>query len=220
MSDRHSQEIGGTIGGMAGALAVAGPGAVFGSAIVLTLGALALYVGAMAWRTMDSWLPFLVVGLSLAGIWLAHVKLWVPHMRMRWARSLTALLVLAVLAVIEGGTGGLGLAIGRATGVNPEEVLYRDFGVPLPDSMVSAFESDRRLREEKAACAVSKAAGKPFDGTDEGLNMTYYCANQMTADERRRACLKYLESHERWPDMFSAAVCQRAGVQEPRKPRR
>lgn len=207
MGDRHSAEIGATTTGLVMAAGAAGPGAVFGMAFLITSAAVALFVGKLAYDTSASWVPVAVLLAGLAGAWACHRKLWRPIMPRTAARVLTGVLAAGMLMTYEAGTAVGGIALGRATGFNPEAALM-DAGFRLTGAMEQRIETERERVTRTGKCGEHKASGKLFAGTVESVNLAAWCSGYLPVADIRQACGEFTARNGRRDKAYDDFFCR------------
>ncbi len=103
------------------------------------------------------------------------------------ARVLTGVLMSGMLPAYEAGTAVGGIAMGRATGFNPEAALM-DAGFRLTGAMEQRIEGERERVTRTGKCGEHKASGRLFAGTGESVDLAAWCSGYLPVADILHAC--------------------------------
>lgn len=100
----------------------------------------------------------------IAAAFAGHRWIWGPLVDRRRARTITAGILVASLALAEASVGIVGLAFGKVTGFNPRAALM-DAGYDTPESVRAVITNERERIARRDGCLAALKAGKMSDGT-------------------------------------------------------
>jgi hypothetical protein len=218
MTDRHTSELSGTVMGFAGIFAAFGPGPTL-ALFLLVGGACMLVVGVYEFlRLAAPFLPLFLVVAALAVIWLIHRGFLSRCMPRAASLTLSGVLAVTALLIFEMFTSGIGIAVGRVTGVNPDVTVIRALGIEQTWGLGirNAIDRDAAARKASTLCADWKASRKLDEGTGDALDKAAYCEGHLTQKQKLDACASYATKGPPWTSNMGFVFCMRSGFNLPR----